>query len=350
MGSTIRTVGGFGGAVRLVCDPGPAASVRHRPQGRRSPLTRARSESPQAGDRAAAAPGSAPSQAGADPEPLPPPWPRTSALPGPVPSTPRGPRTPGPRCHLPQAAGKARRVLQLLSRFGKRGGRGCRAWDSGGYRGHVPQPRPRGPGLPDADHGALKGCPQVPRCGQLPAVPPGSVRSVPQHPAPARGAKTAADRWAVRGLLSTALSRPAPCPRAAERSALRAAPAAAGYSSFCATYKSSLCGAILSLLVCGSRVGPAPRAESEGRRRRRKVRGAASVLAEPPPQVEDGRTPATEGACSPEVLGRSFPYPSGAAPASSRSQTSSQARGPGGGLGAGLGAAGRPGVGSGGLR
>lgn len=60
--------------------------------------------------------------------------------------------------------------------------------------------------------------------------------------------------------------------------------------------------AILSLLVCGSRVGPAPRAESEGRRRRRKVRGAASVLAEPPPQVEDGRTPATGGACSPEGI------------------------------------------------
>lgn len=38
------------------------------------------------------------------------------------------------------------------------------------------------------------------------------------------------------------------------------------------------------------------------------MRGAAAVAAEPPPQAEDGRTPAAGGTCSPEVLGRSFAF------------------------------------------
>lgn len=191
----------------------------------------------------------------------------------------------------------------------------------------LPQPIPaRGcPGRPISADSALADLSCGPaRPGSRRPLTPGSARRARKRPAPARGGR-------LGGAGTTFRRPPAPRPLSSRGGTLRAAPLAAGYSGFCATYKSSLCGAILSLSVCGSRVNPAPGAESEGRRRRRKVRGAAPVSAEPPPQAEDGRTPAAGGACSPEVLGCSFPYPSGAAPAPLRSQTSSRARGPGGG-------------------
>lgn len=138
-----------------------------------------------------------------------------------------------------------------------------------------------------------------------------------------------------------------PRPLSSRGGTLRAAPVAAGYSGSCATYKRSLCGAILSFSVCNSRVRPAARAESEGRRRRRNIREAAPVPAEPPPQAEDDRTPAAGGACSPEVLGRSFPYPFGAAPVPSSEPNFVAGARSRRWLRAGPGAAGRPGVGSG---
>lgn len=105
----------------------------------------------------------------------------------------------------------------------------------------------------------------------------GSTRESAQgarwRPARAPGVGTAAGggRRAARRRGDYFPRPPAPRPLSSRGGTLRAAPAAAGYSDSCATYKRSLCGAILSLSVCGRRVIPAPRAESEGRRRRRKV-------------------------------------------------------------------------------
>lgn len=79
----------------------------------------------------------------------------------------------------------------------------------------------------------------------------------------------------VGGAGTTSRGPPAPRPLSSRGGVLRAAPAAAGYSGSGATYKSSLCGAILSLSVCSGRVSPVRGAGSEGRRRRRQVRRAA---------------------------------------------------------------------------
>ena len=209
-----------------------------------------------------------------------------------------------------------------------------------------PTPARGDPRLPDSDYRALAGRPPVPRGGAAPASTWESARRA-RAPRPCPGLADGGGGGRLRGAGTTFRRAPAPRPLSPRGGTLRAAPLAAGYTESCATYKSSLCGAILSLSVCGSRASPAPRAKSEGRRRRSKVRGAAPVPVKPPTQAEDGRTPAAGGTCSPEVLGRSFPYPSGAAPvpasepnfvAGARSRWR---------LGAGPGAARGPGVGSG---
>lgn len=253
---------------------------------------------------------------------------------------------------MPPPASSGQRAASPASALTARGTReaGRRARDSGEYqRSSSPQPTPaRGgpPGLPDSDHGALAGRSPVPHGGAAAGLYPG------QRPERTRAPRPCSGRAHGGGLLrraGTTFHRPpAPRPLSSRGGTLRAAPLAAGYRGSCATYKSSLCGAILSLSVCGSRVRPAPGAESERRRRPRKVRGAAPFLVEPPLQAEDGRTTAAGGACSPEVLGRSFPYLSGAAPtpasepnfvAGARSRRR---------LGTGPSAAQRPRVGSGG--
>lgn len=246
---------------------------------------------------------------------------RTSALPGLVRAAPRGPRAPGPRCRHPRAAESVRQAPRRVSRLGTRAGRGRPVRDSGGSRcllppAHSELRRPRGPPSGPARQGSGE-APSPTASREREGAPPGP-RALGRRPAaPRRG-----DYFP---------RPPAPRPLSSRGGTLRAAPLAAGYSGSCATYKRSLCGAILSLSVCGSRVIPSPRAESEGRRRRRTVRGAAPIPAEPPPQAEDGRTPAAGAACSPEVLGRSLPYPSGLLPLPLRSQTSSRARDRGGG-------------------
>lgn len=219
-------------------------------------------------------------------------------------SRPRGPRRPRPGCRLPRAAESAPPAPRRLSRFGAREGRGRQARDSGGSRGRPPptpsHPGPRGLRPPRLGPRRPPGPPcGLARRGSRGALPKGA--SGERSAASPRPGRSDGSRQ-LGGAGTTFRRPPAPRPLSSRGGTLRAAPVAAGYSGSSATYKSSLCGAILSLSVCGSRVSPAPRAESEGRRRRRKVRGAAPVPAEPPPQAEDGRTPAAGGACSPEGI------------------------------------------------
>lgn len=228
-------------------------------------------------------------------------------------SRPRGPR---PRGRRPQAAGSARQARVRSHGLGPHGagGAGLRTAEALGAA-LPPTPGPAGAHASPPRATALsRAAPQSPAAGQPPVSPRGAAGERADAP-PRPGA---VGRQREPGGAGTTFRRlSAPRPLSSRGGTLRAAPVAAGYSVHCATYKSSLCAAILSLSVCGSCASPALEAESEGRRRRRKVRGAAPVPAEPPPQAEDGRTPAAGGACSPEVLGRSFPYPSGAAPAPS---------------------------------
>lgn len=254
------------------------------------------------------------------------------------------PRRPKPRGRHPQAAGSAR---QSHVRSHGQGPRGAGAPGSGQW---LPVPSSLQPlacgvrGSPPRTTAPPRVATQSRAAGQPPVSCPGTCRGARGRPAPSRGGRLRE----LGGAGTTFRRSSAPRPLSSRGGTLRAAPVAAGYSGHCEPYKSSLCGAILSLSVCGSCASLALGAESEGRRRRRKVRGAAPVPAEPPPQAEDGRTPAAGGACSPEVLGRSFPYPSGAAPAPSSEPNfvagaRSRRR-----LGTGPGAARRPGVGSGG--
>lgn len=261
-------------------------------------------------------------------------------------SRPRGPR---PRGRRPQAAGSARQARVRSHGLGPHGagGAGLRTAEALGAA-LPPTPGPAGAHASPPRATALsRAAPQSPAAGQPPVSPRGAAGERADAP-PRPGA---VGRQREPGGAGTTFRRlSAPRPLSSRGGTLRAAPVAAGYSVHCATYKSSLCAAILSLSVCGSCASPALEAESEGRRRRRKVRGAAPVPAEPPPQAEDGRTPAAGGACSPEVLGRSFPYPSGAAPAPSSEPNfvagaRSRRR-----LGTGPGAARRPGAGSWGVR
>lgn len=159
----------------------------------------------------------------------------------------------------PASGGERAASPAWLSQFGARAGQGRRVRDSGGSRCLLPPPSPPPPGTtapPRAAPGPHGGAALGLRPQRLhPEGRPGSARA----PRPSPG------RWDYFP------RPPAPRPVSSRGGTLRAASAAAGYSGSCATYKRSLCGAILSLSVCGSSVSLAPGADSEGRRRRREV-------------------------------------------------------------------------------
>nr|CAI9699750.1 unnamed protein product [Rangifer tarandus platyrhynchus] len=244
------------------------------------------------------------------------------------------PSGPGSRCRLPRVAGSAQPAPHLFSWPGACARPGRRARDSGEYRCRPPSSPPRlaetrasltrttapwGAALQSRAAGQRR-----PQPGRAPAERAGAP------PLPRAGGRWRRLRWQRAAPRRGDYFRrpPAPRPLSSRGGTLRAAPLAAGYSESCATYKSSLCGAILSLSVCGSRASPAPGAKSEGRRRRSKVRGAAPV---PSSRQRRPRLPPREEPVPLRCLGAPFLTRLGLLPFPLRSQTSSRARGPGGG-------------------
>lgn len=135
------------------------------------------------------------------------------------------PAGPGSRCRLPRVAGSALPAPHLFSWPGECARPGRRAWDSGEYRCRPPSSPPR---LAETRASLTRttapwrAALQYRAAGQR-QPQPGRAPAERGRPAPAPGWRTAAAAGgsAARGLLSAARPRPAPCPRAAERSALR---------------------------------------------------------------------------------------------------------------------------------
>lgn len=126
-------------------------------------------------------------------------------------------RPPRAGAERPPPAGGRKRAASPASGLTARGTRGAGASGSGQWRIPVPPPSspPRTTAPPRA---ALRSRTAGQRCGSVPdSERPGSART----PRPGRGRWDGARRLRGAGTTFRVRPRPAPCPRAAERSALR---------------------------------------------------------------------------------------------------------------------------------
>lgn len=266
---------------------------------------------------------------------------RATASPSPAPPPERA----GAERPPPAGSGKRGKPASALT-AGARTGRGRRGPDSGGSGCRPPStPWPAGArASPPRTTVPSRAAPQSGAAGHPPGSPLRSGRGASGRPAPAQGCRTAA----VAGGAGTTFRRSsAPRPLSSHGGTLRAAPVAAGYRGHCATYKSSLCGAILSLSVCGSCASAAletARGGGDGGR-------SEEQLQSPPSRHRRPRTVGLQRREEPvplRCLGTPFLTLPGLPPLPLRSQTSSRARGPGGGWEPGPARRGGPGWGAGG--
>lgn len=191
--------------MRLACGPGPAKSVRPTATTAEA-LTRRSSSTRQRGSGGAQ---QRPELAGPDLS-------SRATVPDPA---PEGPGREAAARRQREARGKPASALTVWARTG-RGAPG-----SGQRRLWVPpslQPLGlRGPMPPRLGPRRSRGPPpRAPRRGSL-QCPPGEQPGSARTPRPGPGRSDGSGSRVARGLLSAACPRPAPCPRAAERSALR---------------------------------------------------------------------------------------------------------------------------------
>lgn len=174
--------------MRLGCDPGPAGSVRHRPQGRRGPLTRARPVTRRPATGQLRRPGAPQDGRALNP----------SSCRRPGPELPPSQDLSRPPRAVPEGRGRGATFRRPRERraescscspgSGNARGGGVGLGTGEDTRATFPNPGRGDPASPmqttAPSRAALR-----PRSGQPPAVTPGSVRGVPRHPTPARGAQ-----------------------------------------------------------------------------------------------------------------------------------------------------------------